>query len=55
MCGLKVQVDLHYKTIFGAEVSGLKSEGGPLAEWSLNTGFTVHVHCKRFAEKTLFF
>ena len=46
-CGLKSQVVLkyrlilNYKTIFGAEVSGLKSEGGLLAEWSLNTCFIV--------------
>ena len=40
-CGLKIQVDFHYKTLFGTKASGLKSEDGLLAEWSLNTGFTV--------------
>ena len=40
--GLKIQVDFYYKTLFSTLRSGLKSEGGLLAEWSLNTSFTVY-------------
>ena len=45
-----VQVDLHDKTLFGAEASGLKSEGGLLAEWSLNTGSTVQDYKTRMTK-----